>query len=159
MLSAPQPPYDRFPYGFASPANAYARGLRRMLTPSPLTSEFVGMASCAPATFHKLPDDKGESDGSSIGDVSPCHSLSRKCAMVDALGQPPVVVESTQTHTPPDPRVGVLASGKRTPRNYDNGGRTSHRLHRRIRHSTLRPVRMTHPVVPGVTPARFNMTS
>ena len=41
--------------------------------PSPLTSEFVGMASYAPATFHELPDDEGESDGSSIGNVAPHH--------------------------------------------------------------------------------------
>ena len=32
--------------------------------------------------------------------------------MADALGQPPVVVESTQTHTPPDPRVGALTSAQ-----------------------------------------------
>ena len=30
--------------------------------------------------------------------------------MADALGQPPVVAESMQTHTPPDPRVGALTS-------------------------------------------------
>ena len=30
--------------------------------------------------------------------------------MVDALGQPLVVVESTQTHTPPDPRARDFAS-------------------------------------------------
>ena len=29
--------------------------------------------------------------------------------MTNALGQPPVVAESVQTHTPPDPRVGALA--------------------------------------------------
>ena len=29
--------------------------------------------------------------------------------MVDAPGQPPVVVESLQTHTPPDSRAGALA--------------------------------------------------
>ena len=29
--------------------------------------------------------------------------------MADALGQPPVVAESAQTHTPPDPRAGALA--------------------------------------------------
>ena len=28
--------------------------------------------------------------------------------MADALGQPPVVAESVQTHTPPDPRAGAL---------------------------------------------------
>ena len=28
-LSAPQPPYDRFPYGLASPANAYAWGSKK----------------------------------------------------------------------------------------------------------------------------------
>ena len=32
--------------------------------------------------------------------------------MADTLGQPPVVVESTQTHTPPDPRAGVLVSAQ-----------------------------------------------
>ena len=80
-----------------------------MLPPSPLTSEFVGMASYAPTTFHELPDDEGESDGSSIDDVAPRHRPSRECAMADAPGQPSVVVESVQTHTPPDPRAGALA--------------------------------------------------
>ena len=38
-LSPPQPPCDRFPYGFASPMDVCARGLRRMLTlPPPFTS-------------------------------------------------------------------------------------------------------------------------
>ena len=103
----PQTPYDRFPYGLASPVDAYARGLRRMLAPSPLTSEFMGMAGCAPAAFHELPDDEGESNGSSIGNVAPHHRPSQECAMADAPGQPPVVVESTQTHTPLDPRAGA----------------------------------------------------
>ena len=89
--------------------DAYARGLQRILAPSVLTSEFVGMASYAPATFHELSDDEGESDGSSIGDVAPSHHLSRECAMADTLGQPPVVAESLQAHTPPDPRAGTLA--------------------------------------------------
>jgi len=66
-----------------------------MLMPPPLTSEFVGMAGYAPASFHDLMDDDVESDGSSIGDVvAPSHPLSRECAMADALGQPPVVAES-----------------------------------------------------------------
>ena len=53
------------------------------------------MASYAPASFHNLMDDEVESDGSSIGDVmAPDHPLSWECAMVDALGQPLVVVES-----------------------------------------------------------------
>ena len=96
----PQTPYDRFPYGFASSADAYTWGLQRMLAPSPLTSEFVGMESYAPAAFHELPDDEGESDGSSIGDVAPRHRPS------------PVVVESVQTHTPPNPHAGALASAQ-----------------------------------------------
>ena len=69
-----------------APMDAYARGLRRMLAPSPLTSKFMGMVSYAPATLHELPDDEGESNGSSIGDVAPRHRLSRECAMVDASG-------------------------------------------------------------------------
>ena len=85
-LSAPQPPYDRFPYGLVSPADAYARGLRKMLTLPPLTSEFVVMASYAPTSFHELMDDKDESDGSSIGDVAPSHCLSQECAMADTPG-------------------------------------------------------------------------
>ena len=68
-LSLPQPPCDWFPYGLASPMDVYARGLRRMLAPSPLTSEFMGMASYAPASFHDLMDEDVECDGSSIGDV------------------------------------------------------------------------------------------
>ena len=58
-----------------------------MLAPPPLTSEFVGMASYAPASFHDLMDEDVESDGSSIGDVmAPSHPLSHECAMADALG-------------------------------------------------------------------------
>ena len=81
-----------------------------MLKSPPLTSEFMGMAGYAPVCFHDLVDDEVESDGSSIGDVvAPSHPLSWECAMVDAPGQPPVVVESLQTHTPPDPRTEALA--------------------------------------------------
>ena len=104
----PQTPYDRFPYDLTSSADAYAWGLRRMLAPSPITSKFMGMASYAPATLHELPDDEGESNGSSIGDVPPRHHPSWECTMADAPGQPPVVVESTQTHTPLNPRAGAL---------------------------------------------------
>ena len=57
-----------------------------MLAPSPLTSKFMEMAGYAPTTFHELPDDEGESDGSSIGDVAPSHRLSKECAMADAPG-------------------------------------------------------------------------
>ena len=61
----------------------------------PLTSEFMGMAGYAPTSFHDLMDDDVESDGSSIGDVvAPSHPLFWEWAMVDALGQPPVVAES-----------------------------------------------------------------
>ena len=35
---------------------------------------------------------------------------------------------------------------KRMPRNYDNGDRTSHRLHRRSWYNTLRPMRMPRRV-------------
>ena len=81
-----------------------------MLMPPPLTSEIMGMAGYAPASFHDLVDDEVESDGSSIGDVmAPSHPLSRECAMADALGQPTMVAESLQTHTPLDPRVEALA--------------------------------------------------
>ena len=81
-----------------------------MLAPSPLMSEFVGMAGCIPAISHELLDGEGESDGSSIGDMAPSHHPSWECAMADAPGQPPVVVEYVQTHTPPDPRARALAS-------------------------------------------------
>ena len=65
-----------------------------MMTPPPLTSEFMGMASYAPASFHDLMDDDVESDDSSISDiVAPSHPLSCECAMADALGQSLVVVE------------------------------------------------------------------
>ena len=65
-----------------------------MLTPPPLTSEFVGMVSYAPTYFNELIEDEVESDGSSIGDVAPSHHPSRECAMADALGQPLMVAES-----------------------------------------------------------------
>jgi len=57
--------------------DAYARVLRRVLVPPPLTSEFVGIVSYSPASFHDLVDDEVESDGASIGDVvAPSHPLS-----------------------------------------------------------------------------------
>ena len=66
-----------------------------MLTLHPLTSKFVGLAAYAPASFHDLVANDVKSDGSSISDVvAPSHPLSRECIMVDAPGQPPVVVES-----------------------------------------------------------------
>ena len=79
-----------------------------MLPPPPLTSEFVGIPSYAPTCFYELVDDKVVSDDSSIGDVAPSHRPSREYAMAEALGQPLVVAESLQTHTPLDPRVGAL---------------------------------------------------
>ena len=82
--------------------------------PPPLTSEFVGMARYAPASFHDLVDYEVESDSSSIGDVmAPSHPLSRECVMVDSPGQPPVVAESLQTHTPLDPRAKALARAQK----------------------------------------------
>ena len=76
-LSSPRPPCDRFPYGLASPVDMEARGLRRTLIPPPLTSEFMGTAGYAPASFHDLMDDEVESNDSSIGDVvAPSHPLS-----------------------------------------------------------------------------------
>ena len=109
LCSNPAPPYGQFPYGLASSADAYAWGLQKVLAPHPLTSEFVGMASYSPTSFLDIMDDDVGSDGSSIGDVAPSHCPSRECAMVDALGQLPVVVESMQTRTPPDPCAGALA--------------------------------------------------
>ena len=130
-----------------------------MLAPSPLTFEFMRMASYAPATFHELPDDEGESDGSNIGDVAPLHRPSRECAMADAPGQPLVVVESTQTHTLWTRVRRPSRLYKRTPRNYDNGGRTSCRLHRHSRCGTLRPMRRAWRVAPGVALVRSSTTS
>ena len=76
---------------------------------APLTSEFMAMAGYAPASFHDLMDDEVESDVSSIDDVvAPSHPLSQECAMADAPGQTPMVVESLQTHTPLDPCVEAL---------------------------------------------------
>ena len=63
------------------------------------------MASYAPTCFLDIMDDDVGSDGSSIGDVAPSHRLSRECAMADALEQPPGVMESSQAHAPPGPRV------------------------------------------------------
>ena len=77
LLSLPRPPYDQFPYSLASPVDAYAQGLRRMLVLPPLMSEFVGMAGYAPTSFHDLMDGDVESEGFSIGDVvAPSHPLS-----------------------------------------------------------------------------------
>ena len=105
VLTAPRTPYDRFPYGLASPMDACARGLRGTLSPSPLTFEFVGLTSFAPTTFHNLPDDEGESDGSSIGDVAPSHRPSWECAVADPLGHPLAKAESSRTHTSPNPHT------------------------------------------------------
>ena len=90
-MSAPQPQYDWFPYDLASLTNTYDRGLQKVLTPPPLTSEFMGMASYAPTCFYKLVDDEVESDGSSISDVAPSHRPSQECTLADTLGQPLVV--------------------------------------------------------------------
>ena len=80
-----------------------------MLASLPLTFEFVGMANYAPTCFLDLMDDDVKSDGSSISDVAPSHRPSWECAMVDAPGQPPVVTESLQTHTPLDPHAETPA--------------------------------------------------
>ena len=93
-MSLSRPSYDQFPYGLMSPMNVYAQGLQSMLAPPPLSSEFMGMASYAPASFHDLMDDDVESDGSSIDDVAPSHRLSWECAMADASGEPLVIAES-----------------------------------------------------------------
>ena len=65
------PLWPHIPYGrgrTGAPINANA---------APLTSEFMGMAGYAPASFHDLVDDEVESDSSSIGDVvAPSHHLS-----------------------------------------------------------------------------------
>ena len=83
-LSPSQPPYGRFPYGLASSADVYARGLQKVLAPHPLMSEFVGMASYAPTYFLDIMDDDVGSDGSSIGDVASSHRRSREYATADA---------------------------------------------------------------------------
>ena len=83
-----------------------------MLAPFPLTFEFVGMAGCAPAASHEPLNGEGMSDDSSVGDVAPHHRPSQECAMADALGQPLVVVESAQTHTPLDPHAEALVSAQ-----------------------------------------------
>ena len=93
-MSPSQPPYGWFPYGLASSAGAYARGLQKVLAPHPLTSEFVGMVSYAPTCFLDIMDDDIGSDGSSISDVVPSHHRSREYAVADALEQPLGVTES-----------------------------------------------------------------
>jgi len=64
--------------------DAYARGLQKVMSPHPLTSEFVGMASYGPTCFLDIMDDDIGSDGSSIDDVAPSHRPSWECAMSDA---------------------------------------------------------------------------
>ena len=84
-----------------------------MLTPSPLTSEFIGMAGYAPASFHNLIDDEVKSDDSSIGDLRPpSRPLSWECALADAPGQLPEVAESQRAHTAPDPHEVALVCAK-----------------------------------------------
>ena len=50
-LSPPQQSCNRFPYDFVSPIDACTWGHRRMLTPPPLTSKFVGMVGYAMLPF------------------------------------------------------------------------------------------------------------
>ena len=83
-MSPSRPPYGRFPYGLVSPVDAYARGLQKIMSPPPLTSEFVGMASYAPTCFLNIMDDDVGSGGSSIDDVVPSHRRSREYATADA---------------------------------------------------------------------------
>jgi hypothetical protein len=105
LCSNPAPPYGRFPYGLASSAYAYARGLQKVLAPHPLTSEFVGMVSYAPTCFLDIMDDDVGSNGSSIGDVAPSHRRSREYAAADAVERPLGVTESFRTHAPPSPHA------------------------------------------------------
>ena len=105
MLSVPLRP--RVPCG------RVCTGTLKDADTAPLTSKFVEMAGYAPASFHDLMDDEVESDGSSINDVVVHgYPLSRECAMANAPGQPPVVAESLQTHTPPDPHPEALTRSR-----------------------------------------------
>ena len=79
--------------------------------------------------------------------------------MADTSGQPPVVTESMQTHTPLDPRAGPACSHKGTLRSYGNGGRTSHHLCRCAGCSPLCPMCVNRRAVLGVTLARSSATS
>ena len=74
--------------------------------------------------------------------------------MADAPGQPPVVVEFAQTHTPPARVRGPSRLRKHTPRNYDNSGRASRRPRRPGRCGTLPPMHMARWVAPGVALVR-----
>ena len=74
--------------------------------------EFMGNGRNATCHSHEPLDREGVSDDSSVGDMAPHHRPSRECAMADALGQPPVVVESAQTHIPLDPRAEALVSAQ-----------------------------------------------
>jgi len=59
------------------PHGRVCRGLQKMLTLPPLTSEFMEMEGYAPASFHDLVVNEVESDGSNISDVvAPSHPLS-----------------------------------------------------------------------------------
>ena len=143
-LSLPRPPCDRFLYGLTSLTDTYAWGFRKMLTPPPLTSEFVGMASYAPASFHNLMDDDVESDGSSIGDVVAPSTLCPRSALWQRPWDSRWWQRSLYRPTP-------LRTLERRPshvhrstaRSYDKGGRTSQLLRRCARRSMLSPTRVT----------------
>jgi hypothetical protein len=80
----------------------------------PLAIAIVDMMGYGPAPFHYLfSDDDLLSEGSSVGDVSTldCPAL-QECTMADAPGQLPVLVETEDTHTPPDPRAHALANAQ-----------------------------------------------
>jgi hypothetical protein len=83
----------------------HARELPRTMPLPLLATKLMGMTGYGPASFHDLlSDDDLLTEGSSIGDVSSlgCPVL-RECVMADVQGPQPVLVETWDTHTPPDP--------------------------------------------------------
>jgi hypothetical protein len=82
---------------------------RTMLLPL-LVTKLVCMTGYGPASFHDLlSDDDLLTEGSSVGDVSSlgCPAL-RECAMAHVQEPQLVLLETGDTHTPPDPRAQAL---------------------------------------------------
>ena len=79
--------------------------------------------------------------------------------MVDAPGQPLVVVESAQTHTPPDPCAEALASAQVHTDELRQWRQNQPPPALARSASTSRPTHMAWRVAPGAMSVRSNATS
>ena len=78
--------------------------------------------------------------------------------MANAPGQPPVVAESLQTHTPLDPSAEALARAWGHSEELRRRCRASPRLRRSARRITLLHMRVTQRAALKVMPVRSSVT-